>query len=426
MTMQLAALETALGTIVGAEWVRPAGPEDAVAGVPPAWVVEPEGGGEVAAVLRAATDAGARLAPRGGGTKMGWGTAPRALDGIVSLRRLDVVLEHAWGDMTVTVQAGCPVNVLQQTLAQHGQRVAIDPLWPDRATMGGILAANDTGAFRLRFGGLRDLVLGVTLALPDGTLAKSGGKVVKNVAGYDLPKLMTGALGTLGVVVEATFRLYPLPAATRTFTVRAASPATLNTLILRVLDSSLVPTGVQLRVDGDGAAAADVRFEGITGALDIAAAQFRDIATALGCGDAVTEADPAVWQARESLWTDSDGALIAKVSTLPAELAACCATVAQATGPAGARSQAVLQANGLGLLRLDGAEPGALLAAAHRIRAALETAGGSLAILRCPPAVLAQADIWGALGDSLPLMQRIKAQFDPTGTLNPGRFIGGI
>jgi glycolate oxidase FAD binding subunit len=282
--------------------------------------------------------------------------------------------------------------------------------------MGGILAANDTGALRLRFGGLRDLVLGVTLALPDGTLAKSGGKVVKNVAGYDLPKLMTGALGTLGVVGVATYRLYPRPAATRTFPVRAATPAALNTLILRVLDSTLVPTGVQLRVDG--AAEADVRFEGIPGALDIAAA--------LGCGDAVTEADPAVWQARESLWNESDSALIAKVSTLPAELAACCVPVAQATGPAGPRYQAVLQANGLGLLRLDGAEPGALLAAAHAIRAALETGGGSLVILRCPPAVLAQADIWGAPGDSLPLMQRIKAQFDPTGTLNPGRFVGGI
>ena len=426
MTVELAALESALGAIVGSEWVRPGGPEDAVAGVRPAWVVEPEGAGEVAATLRAATDAGARLAPRGGGTKMGWGSSPRALDGIVSLRRLDAVLEHAWGDMTATVQAGCPVNVLQQTLAEHGQRVAIDPLWPDRATMGGILATNDTGAFRLRFGGLRDLVLGVTLALPDGTLAKSGGKVVKNVAGYDLPKLMTGALGTLGVIVEATFRLYPLPAATRTFTVRAATPAMLNTLILRVLDSPLVPTGVQLRVGGDGAAEADVRFEGITGALDIAAAQFRDIATALGCGDAVTEADPIVWQAREALWNESDGALIAKVSTLPAELAACCATVAQAAGKAGARAQVVLQANGLGLVRLDGAEPGALLAAAQTIRAALEAGGGSLVILRCPPAVLASADIWGAPGDSLPLMQRIKAQFDPTGTLNPGRFIGGI
>jgi glycolate dehydrogenase FAD-binding subunit len=426
MTMQLAALESALGTIVGAEWVRPAGPEDAVAGVPPAWVVEPEGAGEVAAVLRAATAAGAHLAPRGGGTKMGWGLPPRALDAVVSLRRLDAVLEHAWGDLTVTVQAGCSVSVVQQTVAQHGQRVAVDPLWPDRATMGGILAANDTGALRLRFGGLRDLVLGVTIALPDGTLARSGGKVVKNVAGYDLPKLMTGALGTLGVIVEATFRLYPLPAATRTFTVRAATPAALNTLILRVLDSTLVPTGIQLRVDGDGAAAADVRFEGITGALDIAAAHFHDIAATLGCGDALAEADPAVWQTREDLWADSDGALIAKVSTLPAQLAACCATIAQAAGKAGARSQVVLQANGLGLLRLDGAEPDALLAAGQAIRAALEAGGGSLVILRCPPAALAHADIWGAPGDSLPLMQRIKAQFDPTGTLNPGRFIGGI
>jgi FAD/FMN-containing dehydrogenase len=116
-------------------------------------------------------------------------------------------MEHAWADMTATVEAGCTVANLQRTLAQHGQRLAIDPLWPDRATIGGILATNDSGALRLRFGSLRDLIIGITVALPDGTLATSGGKVVKNVAGYDLPKLMTGALGTLGVI--NIFRLHP-------------------------------------------------------------------------------------------------------------------------------------------------------------------------------------------------------------------------
>src|ERR1035441_10092832 len=124
--------------------------------------------------------------------------------------------EVAGGDMTATVEAGCTFQQLQQTLAEHGQRLALDPLWPDQATIGGILATNESGPLRIRFGSLRDLVIGITLALPDGTLAKSGGKVVKNVAGYDLPKLATGSLGTLGIITQAIFRLHPVPRESRT------------------------------------------------------------------------------------------------------------------------------------------------------------------------------------------------------------------
>src|SRR5205823_2200293 len=159
----------------GAEHVRRAGEADAVDGVPARWVVEPGRAEEVAAVLCVANDAGWAVIPRGGGTKLGWGAPPRGADLVLSTRRLDQVLEHVWGDMTATVQAGCPVARFQAMLAAHGQRLALDPLWPERATIGGILAANDSGAWRLRFGALRDQVLGVTVALPDGTLAKSGG-----------------------------------------------------------------------------------------------------------------------------------------------------------------------------------------------------------------------------------------------------------
>ena len=151
-------------------------------------------------------DAGLRVAPRGGGTKLTWGNPPARVDLIVSTARLDQIIEHAWADLTVTVEAGCTMQNLQERLARHGQRLALDAMWPERATVGGVLSTNDSGALRLRFGGLRDLIIGVTLALPDGTLARSGGKVVKNVAGYDLPKLATGALGTLGVIARATFR----------------------------------------------------------------------------------------------------------------------------------------------------------------------------------------------------------------------------
>src|SRR6185369_5523401 len=180
---------------------------------------EPQSGEEAAEILRCANEDGASVIPRGGGTKSDWGNPPRRTDVMLSTANLNRVIEHAWADLTVTVEAGCTIAELQRTLAQHGQRLAVDPLWPERATIGGILSTNDSGALRLAFGALRDLIIGVTLALADGTIASSGGRVVKNVAGYDLPKLATGSLGTLGVITRAVFRLHPLPRNTRTLTI---------------------------------------------------------------------------------------------------------------------------------------------------------------------------------------------------------------
>src|SRR5262249_40790378 len=196
-------IQEELVTIAGADNVRPATPEDAICGVLPKNVVTPGSEKEVAEILAFADTTGLSVAPRGGGTKMDWGNAPQRVAMVLSTARLNRIIEHAWADLTVTVEAGCTLQALQTSLAKHGQRLAFDGLWRDRATVGGALATNDSGALRLRFGSLRDLIIGVTLALPSGTLASSGGKVVKNVAGYDLPKLATGALGTLGVITRA-------------------------------------------------------------------------------------------------------------------------------------------------------------------------------------------------------------------------------
>ena len=160
---------------------------------------------QIAEILRFAHANGLAVTPTCGGTKLGWGN-PVATDVQLSLQRLHSLREHAWQDMTCTVEAGCSWASLQAELRRHGQMVALDPLWPDRATVGGIVACNDSGALRLKFGGLRDLIIGMTIVLADGTIAKTGGKVVKNVAGYDLHKLMTGSFGTLGVIAEVNFR----------------------------------------------------------------------------------------------------------------------------------------------------------------------------------------------------------------------------
>src|SRR4051812_34330802 len=274
-------LRASLESIVGKPNVREATQRDLVEGGRPQFVVEPGSEAELAAVLKSADEAEAKVLPRGAGTKMDWGNKPIAADMVLSTLRLNRVLEHAWGDMTATVEAGCTVGKLQTALAEHGQSLAIDPLWPEQATIGGILATNDSGSLRVRFGSLRDLIIGITLVLPDGTIAKSGGKVVKNVAGYDLPKLVTGALGTLGVVTTAVFRLHPLPTETRSITISGGSSGALQKLATTIHDSQLAYTGLQFRVDSTGAAKLDIRFEGTPAGIAAQGKQLQAMCTGL-------------------------------------------------------------------------------------------------------------------------------------------------
>src|SRR5262250_1117896 len=246
-------IEEKLRSIVGVRHFRAATASDTVSGVEPKFVAEPASEQELAALLSSANEAQIAVIPRGGGTKLAWGNPPKRADLVLSTARLNRVLEHAWADLTVSVEAGCTLLTLEEKLAQHGQRLALDGLQPESATIGGILSTNDSGVLRLRFGALRDLVIGVTLALPDGTLASSGGKVVKNVAGYDLPKLATGALGTLAVITRAVFRLHPVPQNSRTVTIAAQNADDAQKLILAIQDSKLAHAALQSRASADAA-----------------------------------------------------------------------------------------------------------------------------------------------------------------------------
>jgi len=351
-------------------------------------VVEPADEQEIASILRNANENGQAVIPTGGGTKLDWGNPPRKADVLLSMRRQNRVIEHAWADLTVTVEAGCTIAELQRTLAQHGQRLAIDPLWPERATVGGILSTNDSGSLRLAYGALRDLIIGITLVLADGTIAKSGGKVVKNVAGYDLPKLATGGLGTLGVITRAVFRLHPLPRNTRTLSIAVPDAAAMQRVILAILGAQLAPAAVQAR---NGSV--DILLEGT---LDGIAAQ----ESAIKEFGAVKEGSPAVWNAREELWGDRT---TVKFTTLPSRISTASARF----------SRFVIQATGIGFAPFEGD--------LAELRAAMEKDGGSLVILG-----RTKLDAWGTPGDALPLMRAVKDQFDPKGTLNPGRFVGGI
>ncbi len=352
-------------------------------------IVEPQSEKEAAEILRCANEDGASVIPRGGGTKSDWGNPPRRTDVMLSTANLNRVIEHAWADLTVTVEAGCTIAELQRTLAQHGQRLAVDPLWPEKATVGGVLSTNDTGPLRFRYGGLRDLIIGVTLALADGTLARSGGKVVKNVAGYDLSKLVTGAFGTLGVITSATFRLHPLPKHIRTVTAAVPDLSAMQRLLGKILDAQIVPAAVQVRV-GAGTPQIDVLFEGTEEGIYAQVDRLREMTP-------LTENHAEVFQRLDAG---------AKISVLAARIAETLE---------GLDGYAVVEATGIGWVQ-----------SAHlsQMREKIERMGGSLVLMR----PITGLDAWGntAGGDALPLMRAIKQRFDPRGILNPGVFVGGI
>jgi len=408
-----------LAEIVGKEHLRAASSEDFIDGVTPQMVAEPGTAEELAHALRWAHEAGIKVAPRGAGTKMGWGNPPAACDLVLSTARLNRILEHAWADMTVIVEAGCRVADLQKTLAQHGQRLALDPLWPERATIGGILSTNDSGTLRVRYGSLRDLIIGITVALPDGTLAKSGGRVVKNVAGYDLMKLFTGALGTLGVIVQAIFRLHPLPRESHSLSFPGA-PAALNQLLLAIQSSKLTFTGMQLLAQ-PGSARLDVRFDGTAAGIEAQINQIRQIAGSNAPSDAPANA----WTSHEAIWEGTAPALVTKFSVLPTQFTEVCSSVERAAKAQSLAWKIVVQSVGAGYARLEGSEQG-LHTALQSVRDEVGKMGGTLVALGCPVAVKRGLDVWGPTSDAQPLMVRIKQRFDPDGTLNPGRFLGGI
>jgi glycolate oxidase FAD binding subunit len=422
-SQRIATFEQQARAFLSPENIRSAAATDAIAGAQPALVVDPADEIQLAAVLKLADTADLAVIPRGGGTKVAWGNAPNRADIVLSTARLSSVIEYACSDLTVVVQSGCTITALRDTLAHHGQRLALDPLWPSRATVGGILSCNDSGALRLRFGSLRDLLIGITLALPDGTLAKSGGKVVKNVAGYDLPKLVTGALGTLGVITQATFRLHPSPKESRTISCVARDVTEAQRLLLAVQNSKLAHSALQVRFLESTEPQLDVLFEATQAGL---AAQVEQLKAILAPSP-IIDSGAAVWNARQELYSAAAGdhttSALAKISILPSQIAEAFEMLTKIAANR-VRFNGVFQATGLGVVHLQ-ANPQMLSDTLSLLRLKLESTGGSVTIAHHPHA-MPQLDAWGHPGDALPLMRAVKQQFDPKSTLNPGRFVGGI
>lgn len=373
---------------------------------------------QIAEILRFADANGIAVTAVGGGTKLGWGNPVEA--GIrLDMKRMNTLREHPWQDMTCTVEAGCNWAEMQKELAQNRQTVALDPLWPELVTVGGVVAANDGGSLRLKYGGLRDLIIGMTIVLADGTIAKTGGKVVKNVAGYDLHKLMTGSFGTLGVITEVNFRLHPVEVHARTWTATATDAARFAEPLRGLLDSQMTPSAVQVRVR-EQECALDVRIAALPECMDDHAGRLQKLFGQIE----LSETSENVWQARQKLFA-IEGAVVLKVSLLPSDVCPVTTELQQWAAREGAEISIVAQAPGLMAVALK-SSPDAAIALIKHLRGRLHGSGGSVVAQQFPEALRDGLDVWGCDSNALPLMREIKRRFDPNRILNPGRFVGNI
>jgi glycolate oxidase FAD binding subunit len=384
----------------------PGTPADTVAGVVPAEVVRPASVAEVVDVLRATAADRLTVVPVGGGSKLSWAAPPTSCDLRLDMTGLDRVVEHTPGDLVVVAEAGVGLADLQRRLGEAGQFLAIDAPEPG-ATLGGIVGANASGPRRLRFGTARDLLIGITVVLADGTVASAGGKVVKNVAGYDLGKLYIGAHGTLGVVVRTVWRLHPVPAARRVVVHDLEDAAAGGPLALALSRSTLTPTAVELLVAPGGAARLVVVFEAIAESVRV---QARAAVELLG-GGVEQEDVPPGFGGRPG----GEGDLRLRLAFAPAALSA----VLELLPPGTAVSASACTGVAWAALPAGDAET-----ALAPLRAGLARHDGTAVVVSSPPGC--RLDHWGPVGDALGLMRRVKDQFDPDRRMSPGRFVGGL
>ncbi len=414
-----------LQEIVGEEHAREAAPEDAVDGVAPSFVAEHGSIEETSRLMRLANDEGLRVAPRGGGTKMGWGNPPRELDLILSTARMNEVIEHVPGDQVVRVQAGLNLETLQERLGRSDQMLAIDPPEKDAgATVGVVVAANSSGPRRYRYGTVRDLIIGITVVLPDGTIAKAGGKVVKNVAGYDLGKLFTGSLGTLGVMASCNFRLHPRPEAARTVAVELNDTLAAGQAAQALMHSQVFASALELHWSED-ARLLTVLIEGISKGVD---AQAETASYLLrGFGEVRTLSDEEASHLGPLTPPGACDEVAIKIAHPPAELTGVLDSALGAAERRGVTPRITGHAGaGVTYVALSGGEEEARVQVVEELREIWVRRGGSVVVRQAPVPVKKRLDAWGPARDYLGLTRRVKEKFDPRGILNPGRFLGGI
>ncbi len=398
-------------------------------GLQPGFIAKPGSPTDTVEILKYAHQKGISVIPFGSGTKLGWGNPLQRCDLLINTTKLDKIIEYSPDDLIVKVQAGIKLEELQQELRKHNQMLALDP--PEKsATIGGIIAANASGPRRLRYGTTRDLLIGITVALTNGDLVHGGGKVVKNVAGYDLCKLFTGSLGTLGVIVEAVFRLHPLPTKSFVLKVNLKDLDQAERCTQQILNSYLVISALEAHCSGTGEVSLWCMVEGSSENIARSAAEaLRQILSNYGdCQVFDLDEDIAAYDnLRQYPWEADDLGIkfSSTISRLKPKAMLARSTSQQHGCEFELRSHA---GSGITYLAVKGGKNlpvDAQVSLIQSIREAL-TSEDSAMVLEASLPLKQRIDVWGYAGDALPLMKRIKDQFDPAKILSPGRFVGGI
>jgi glycolate oxidase FAD binding subunit len=429
-------LNSELESILGSERVfaREEAASYAVDGIVPQAVALPATVEEVAEVMRFAHREGAAVIPWGGGTGMSLGNLPQCYDIALSLTRLNAVVEHEPADLTATVLGGTTLADFQDHLSSAGQFLPLDPPSPTEATIGGIVAANAAGPSRHAHGTARDLVLGLRFVQADGRVIKAGGKVVKNVAGYDMCRLLIGSLGTLGIIVEACFRLTPLPKAQLTLAVTVASAQEAYRLAGQAAGFSLravelLNTAAARELDGLPLASEGGFVLLFASAGPPAAVQrTREGIAALATPAVIEGAAASLWHGLGQLTQPSAGGIATRASVLPSRAPELIERI-EAIGREASRPPRIACHLTAGIVRSNwppADDPDADLRLVTSLRQAVTSLGGTMVVKAAPAALKGRLDIWGEPGTDFPLMRRLKEQFDPQGILSPGRFLGGL
>lgn len=420
---------SALADIVGAAHVTAGSDADAVCGVVPRQVVRPGEVAEVQAVVRAVAAAGESLAACGRGAHLELGAPPARVDVLLRLDRLARVIDHQAADMTVTVEAGCSLESLSSTLATTGQWLPIDPPRPGDTTVGGLVAANLSGPLRASQGTARDLMIGLRTVGADGAIVCGGGKVVKNVAGYDLPKLHVGAFGTVGILVEVTWKVRPKPACEAAVVIACASAEAAGDTALALRDlvepAWLEAAGMRALADGvgDGAAVA-VGLMGVS--EEVAAAHAKVMEWAARAGQrAVGVNDGAALRFRLAEFAVDPAAAVLRCGTLPTDVGAVMALAERTARDAGGAARCLAHAAN-GVVRVAVEREGAIVPVLDALRAHVAGLGGNVVVERIAAGLRSGVDTWGPLSGDAALARGIRAAFDPAGVFASGRGPGGL
>lgn len=393
----------------------------------PRYFVAPSSQAELCEVVSLAQQQNEKILPCGNGTKLSWGGLVEDIDLVVSTKNLHHIIEHAVGDLTVTLEAGVTLQELQDTLKPTGQFIPLDPAYPESATIGGIIATGDSGNWRQRYSGVRDMVLGISCVRSDGKMTKAGGRVVKNVAGYDLMKLFTGSYGTLGIIAQVTLRTYPLPEASRTILLTGTKDE-IATVTNRLRASSLSPTcanvisaSVVQQLTSVSEMGLMVRFQSIEPSVRQQSQQLIALGKQHNLSAQVIDGDEEqkVWRQMQQLArvAATEKAITCKLGVLPNNVVTILQQLETLTSGAGLGT--MLMSSGLGYVSMqldDG------ISTLEKLRLYCQQQQGFLTILEAPIAVKQKLEPWGYTGNAGELMRKIKQQFDPQNIFSPGRF----